>query len=37
MLLALTVTRPPSTQGDAKARPGTFLPQILHGKATHGN
>jgi hypothetical protein len=37
MLFALAVTRPPSTQDDAKAPPGTFLPQILHGKAAHGN
>jgi hypothetical protein len=37
MLLALAATRPPNAQDDAKARPGTFLPQILHGKTAHGN
>jgi hypothetical protein len=37
MLLALLVTRPPTTQDTAKARPVDFLPQILHGDITHGN
>jgi hypothetical protein len=37
MLLALSATRQLSTQDDAKARHGTFLPQILHGKTIHSN